>query len=328
MGCGSSTDTVVQPLRADEDETGSKHGGRGDSAVSKGTADSGVVMENREILELPGAVPRKALLPTFARENEADADPSSLQQERQKSSEILKELLNQGIIPECQTSERSSGTGEAYNIMLDNREGTRRRPPARLESLKAKKEQRLPSREEIEEKIKLAEERRKLREDELKARLRTKSARVRGAIPTSKTEEDEDTTVTPVEPLQSPLTPDLSPVPLLYSQIIREAAEGGDCVRESGGDGRENREGVTAADERGGMDGGGESGDNNGGWRESAERIGEDSDGAKKEEVEEEEEEEELTQVEEFTAGQLLSVSGELENDDSFLRAEDKEEVF
>lgn len=56
-----------------QDETGSKHGGRGDSAVSKGTADSGVVMENREILELPGAVPRKPLLPTLARENEEDS---------------------------------------------------------------------------------------------------------------------------------------------------------------------------------------------------------------------------------------------------------------
>ncbi|XP_053190069.1 stathmin domain-containing protein 1 [Scomber japonicus] len=275
MGCGSSTDNVVQPLRSDEDETGSKHGGRGDSAVSKGTADSGVVMENREILELPGAVPRKPLLPTLARENEADTDPGSLQHERQRSSEILEELLNQGIIPVYQTRERGSGTGEAYNIMLDNREGIRRKPPARLESLKAKKEQRLPNREELEEKIKLAEERRKLKEDELKARLRTKSARVRGPIPTSKTEENEDTTVTLVEPLQSPLTPNLSPAPLLYSQIIQ--------------------------------------------------RISEDGDGAKKEEMEEEEE---LTQVEEFKVGPLLSALEELENDDSFLRAEDKEYVF
>lgn len=42
-----------------QDHTGSKVSGRGDSAVSKGTADSGVVMENREIPgDIPGAVPR------------------------------------------------------------------------------------------------------------------------------------------------------------------------------------------------------------------------------------------------------------------------------
>ena len=40
-------------------ETESKLGGRGDSAVSKGTTDSGVVMEHRNILVLPGAVPSK-----------------------------------------------------------------------------------------------------------------------------------------------------------------------------------------------------------------------------------------------------------------------------
>lgn len=45
---------------------------------------------------------------------------------------------------------------------LDDTAGVRRRPPARLESLRAKKEQSLPSREEIEEKIRLAEERRKV----------------------------------------------------------------------------------------------------------------------------------------------------------------------
>lgn len=57
-----------------QDETGSKLGGRGDSAVSKGTTDSGVVMENKEIPELPGAVPRKLppLTSECVRESEAD----------------------------------------------------------------------------------------------------------------------------------------------------------------------------------------------------------------------------------------------------------------
>lgn len=55
-----------------QDETGSKLDGRGDSAVSKGTADSGVVMESREIPVLPGAVPRKLPPLTCVRESEVD----------------------------------------------------------------------------------------------------------------------------------------------------------------------------------------------------------------------------------------------------------------
>ncbi|XP_029299805.1 stathmin domain-containing protein 1 [Cottoperca gobio] len=321
MGCCSSTNTAVRPLKpegvkGDEDETGSKVDGRGDSAVSKGTTDSGVVMENRDIPVLPGAVPRR--LPPLASEcvTESDADrmtqngllqQESTLQERPKSSEILKELLNQGIIPVgAQSRERGSGAGEAYSIMLDHREVVRRRPPARLESLKAKKVQNLPSKEEIEEKIRLAEERRKLREDELKRRLRTKSARVRGPAPTSSTEEDEDAALTTVEPLQSPLTPEpLDPLP--HSQIKREAAEGGEWVREAADDGREE---IGSADKREGRtEKRGERGDNRGSGGDG--------------------EEEELTQVEELRKDQLLlTASGELESDSSFQHAEDKEEIF
>ncbi|XP_018553538.1 stathmin domain-containing protein 1 isoform X2 [Lates calcarifer] len=229
MGCSSSTNTAVQPLTQEEvnggeDETGSKLGGRGDSAVSKGTTDSGVVMENKEIPELPGAVPRK--LPPLTSECVRETSPGLLRrdsagQERQKSSEILEELLNQGIIPVGQSEGRTSGAGEAYSIMLDDRDVVRRRPPARLESLKDKKLQSLHTREEIEEKIKLAEERRKLREDELKMRLRAQSARVRVRTSVSATVEDEDTPVTPVKLTQSPLPP------------ARSAAEGGESAREA-----------------------------------------------------------------------------------------------
>ncbi|XP_074469013.1 uncharacterized protein stmnd1 [Sebastes fasciatus] len=326
MGCSSSTNTAVQPMRPeDEDETGSKVDGRGDSAVSKGTTDSGVVMENRDIPVLPGAVPRK--LPPLTSEwvLERDADritrdgllhQESTLQERPKASEILEELLNQGIIPVGQTREGGSGAGEAYSIMLDDGDGVRRRPPARLESLKAKKEQSLPSKEDIEEKIRLAEERRKIKEDELKTRLRAKSARVRGPAPTSSTEDDEDAGLTPVEQLHSHVAPDpLDPLP--RSQITREAAEGGELVREAGGDGREDMGG---ADKREGRrEKGGERGDNRG---EGAERLSKDGDGK------EEEEEEELTQVEELKEDQLLTASGELESDSSFQHAEDKEEIF
>lgn len=55
-----------------QDETESRVDGRGDSAVSKGTADSGVVMENTEIPVLPGSVPR--MLPALQSVSESEAD--------------------------------------------------------------------------------------------------------------------------------------------------------------------------------------------------------------------------------------------------------------
>ncbi|KAF3833888.1 hypothetical protein F7725_025092 [Dissostichus mawsoni] len=316
MGCCSSTKTAVRPLRpevakGDKDVTRSKVDVRGDSAVSKGTTDSGVVMENRDIPLLPGAVPRKLppLTSQCVRESIVDVITQHvlLQQERAKSSEILKELLHQGIIPEGgQSGERGSGAGEAYSIMLEEREGVMRRPPARLESLRAKKVQHLPSKEEIEEKIRLAEERRKLREDELKTRLRSKSARVRGPAHTFITEDEEDAALTPVEPLHPSLTPEpLAPQP--HSQITREAAEGGEWVREDAGDGREE---ISRADKREGKR---EKGGGNGNNR------GVSGDG----------EEEEFTRVEELKKGQLLlTASGELESDSSFQQVDDKDDIL
>ncbi|KAK1879929.1 Stathmin domain containing protein 1 [Dissostichus eleginoides] len=337
MGCCSSTKTAVRPLRpevakGDKDVTRSKVDVRGDSAVSKGTTDSGVVMENRDIPLLPGAVPRKLppLTSQCVRESIVDVITQHvlLQQERAKSSEILKELLHQGIIPEGgQSGERGSGAGEAYSIMLEDREGVMRRPPARLESLRAKKAQHLPSKEEIEEKIRLAEERRKVQcvcvcvcvcvcgvcvcvcviiEDELKTRLRSKSARVRGPAHTFITEDEEDAALTPVEPLHPSLTPEpLAPQP--HSQITREAAEGGEWVREDAGDGREE---ISRADKREGKrEKGGGRGNNRG--------------------VSGDGEEEEFTQVEELKKDQLLlTASGELESDSSFQQVDDKDEIF
>ncbi|KAL3983841.1 transcription regulator BACH [Sarotherodon galilaeus] len=295
MGCLNSTITAVQTLTVneDEDDTGSKLSGRGDSAVSKGTADSGVVMENRG--DIPGAVPRTLppLTSESIRENVLLRDNEIT--ERQNSHKILEELLNQGIIPKEQHREKSSRVGEAYSIMLDDNEGARRRPPARLESLKMKKAQILHTREELEEKIQLAEERRKLKEDKLKMRLRTKSARVRVPATISSTEKDEDASITPVETLAAPHP----------SQVMREAAEGGEWM--DGDDNRGCEEEVKKAGKRERRE---EGGDHRG---EAAEREVESS---------EKEEEEEMTQVEEFTA------SGELECDSSFQHADDKEEVF
>lgn len=236
MGCGNSTNTTVRSLvpdelKGDEDETGSKHSSRGDSAASKSTTDSGVVMENREVPALPGVVPRK-LPPLTSAASPRLLRRDSPTQERLKSSEILEELLNQGIIPVGPARDSGSGAGEAYSIMLNNREGALRRPPARLESLKANKT--LRSREEIDEKIRLAEERRKLKEDELKSRLRAKSARVRVPARSMSPEEDEDTSPfsdaghKPEDPLNAP------------PQISYSANESSETV--SAGDGRQSRD--------------------------------------------------------------------------------------
>lgn len=54
-----------------QEETGGKLGSRGDSAVSKGTTDSGVMMENKEIPALPGVVPRQ--LPPLTSEHAGES---------------------------------------------------------------------------------------------------------------------------------------------------------------------------------------------------------------------------------------------------------------
>ncbi|XP_028256032.1 uncharacterized protein LOC114432305 [Parambassis ranga] len=231
MGCLNSTHTAVEPLvgaEVQEEETTSKLSGRRDSAVSKGTADSGVVMENTEIPNLPNTVPSDLPPLTSVSVTESQLLQNSTEQNRPTAREILEELRQQGIIPEGQR-EAGSGAGEAYIIMLDDSEGFRRRYPARLKSLSVKKAPR--SREQIDEKMRLAHERRKSKEDTLKTRLRVKSARIRGPTPVCITEEDEDATITPVVPLQLPVSPD--------RQIGRKAGEEGEWVRRAGGDGRE-----------------------------------------------------------------------------------------
>nr|XP_020462629.1 stathmin domain-containing protein 1 [Monopterus albus] len=321
MGCASSSTTVVQTftpdeVNGDEDDTRNKLGGCGGSAVSKGTADSGVVMESKEVPLLPGIVPRK--LPPLTSASVLKTSSGLLQQERaaqerQKSSDILEELLNQGIIPEGQTIERSSRAWEAYSLMLNDMEVVRQRP-ARLESLKAKQAQALPSIEDIEEKMKLAEERRKLKENELKARLRTKSARVRVRAPISRTDNDENSPISPVGPLQSSVSLDILHPPL-HSQTACKEAEGGECVKEARGDQKESRKEMGSAEKTEGREKVGASGATRG---EGAKRVCEKGD----------EEEEELNQLEELQSSQLLKALWELESDSTFQHAEDKEEKF
>lgn len=49
---------VIVSSPCPQDESGAKPDARGDSAVSKGTTDSGVVMEGVQVPSLPGQVPR------------------------------------------------------------------------------------------------------------------------------------------------------------------------------------------------------------------------------------------------------------------------------
>ncbi|CAL8293634.1 unnamed protein product [Merluccius merluccius] len=345
MGCGTSRTTAVEPLRRsesrrdqdDDDDVTSKLGSRGDSAVSKVTADSGVVME-RQDPSLPGAVPGKIPPPLTG-------SPAGLLQdqgspaERPPSSEIMEQLLSQGIIPVGPPRERSSGSGEAYNIMLDDGEVARRRPPARLESLKERKEQRSPSRDSIDHKMQRAEERRKQKEDELKTRLRTKSARVRAPAA-----EPEDADPKEDPPLSTPVTA-VTPDPRARTQVREdgrgetEGSERGE--RDSPGEGREAGEEKEEREDRkkkkkdegGGGGGGGE--DDRG--REEENR--EDREEGREEEDGEDGEEGRLgggggggereggdggpSQDERLKLGQLLMSSGELESDPSFQNTDD-----
>ncbi|XP_002665640.3 stathmin domain-containing protein 1 [Danio rerio] len=181
MGCGSSRITVVEPVKTSNlngNETDTlqfdvaQGGSRGDSAISKMTIDSGVSLDAAEAAGLPGTVPR--LLPQL------QAQTPGHSEERPESSEILEQLLAQGIIP---AQPKHGESGQSYNIMMDDTGKARSRPPARLESLKTRKEQEITKKEDIEMKMRLVEERRKEREEDLKRRLRIKSARPRSSAP-------------------------------------------------------------------------------------------------------------------------------------------------
>ncbi|XP_035612153.1 stathmin domain-containing protein 1 [Oncorhynchus keta] len=234
MGCGTSRFTVVEPMRSGEldggeDDTVSKQGCRGDSAVSKLTTDSGVVLDTGEVPTLLGAVPRKlsplaAHIPGLAQESG----------ERPRSSEILEQLLSQGII--AQPRERASG--EAYNIMIDDRETPKRRPTPHLESLKVKRDQSVTSQVDMEERMRQAEEERKLN-----VNLRPKSAGVHD--PEAASTSVEGDIVSPVEVLHTPDAPETPPSPRRIQQEPLDPdptqTRGGDGgsggVRESGGEG-------------------------------------------------------------------------------------------
>ncbi|XP_021116257.1 stathmin domain-containing protein 1 isoform X1 [Heterocephalus glaber] len=128
---------------------------------------------------LPGTIPESSPSPSN-RNKKANSDPvtngliNKLQplenQERQKSSDILEELIVQGII---QSHSKVFRNGESYNVMVHTTEKPLRKPPARLKKLKIKKNVKDFTMRDIEEKMQAAEERRKRKEEEIRKRLRS-----------------------------------------------------------------------------------------------------------------------------------------------------------
>ncbi|KAJ7991861.1 hypothetical protein DPEC_G00288250 [Dallia pectoralis] len=201
MGCSGSSITEVKSMKSSElnegeDDTESKQGCRGESAVSKFTTDSGVVLEHAEFPTLPGTLAR--ILPPLAAHR-----PCLTQEmvERPGSGEILEELLSQGLITTVPMEHLS---GETYNILVDGTERVNRRPPPRLESLKCRKNESV-TKDDIDEKMRRAEDRRRLKEEELRVRLRTRSGRVRNLVAANR-DGDESTPVEIISPNETPTT--------------------------------------------------------------------------------------------------------------------------
>ncbi|XP_039104506.1 stathmin domain-containing protein 1 [Hyaena hyaena] len=90
--------------------------------------------------------------------------------ERQKSSDILEELIVQGII---QSHSKVFRHGESYDVMVNTTEMPLRKPPARLKKLKIKKEAKAFTMNDVEEKMWAVERRRKTKEEEIRKRLRS-----------------------------------------------------------------------------------------------------------------------------------------------------------
>ncbi|XP_007487969.1 stathmin domain-containing protein 1 [Monodelphis domestica] len=214
MGCGASKPVEGQ-RPVPEPKKGWEEGSKvviGESRISvdvepwngsarpKSTTDSGVGLEERVLMEsLPGTIPENSLS-LDERNEEVNTEPvisglintsQHLQsQERLKSSDILEELIIQGII---QSQSKVFRNGESYNVMMNMDEKPLRKPPARLEKLKTKRETNGFTIKNIEEKMKAADERRKVKGEEMKKRLRSDRP-LPPIVPSSTAELSEDDT--------------------------------------------------------------------------------------------------------------------------------------
>ncbi|XP_028368341.1 stathmin domain-containing protein 1 [Phyllostomus discolor] len=194
MGCGPSQPAEEQrfvptPRRGWEEgfkaDVGVIHSGENrrpqpEAVLCKDSVDSPENREKQVQLEsLPGTIPESSPSPS-GRNRRINLDlannglihkPQPPQnRERQKSSDILEELIVQGII---QSHSKVSRNGESYNIMVDTTEKPLRKPPARLEKLKIKKEVKDFTRKDLEERMQAAAERRKMKEEEIRKRIQS-----------------------------------------------------------------------------------------------------------------------------------------------------------
>uniref|UniRef100_G3UFM7 Stathmin domain containing 1 n=1 Tax=Loxodonta africana TaxID=9785 RepID=G3UFM7_LOXAF len=149
--------------------------------LPKDTADSAEGLEKRaQMGSLPGTIPESSPSPSEqnGRVHSEDLVPNGLiskpqdleNRERQRSSDILEELIVQGII---QSHSKVFRNGESYDVMVDTTEKPLRKPPARLKKLKIKREVKDFTMKDIEEKMQAVEERRKTKEEEIRKRLRS-----------------------------------------------------------------------------------------------------------------------------------------------------------
>ncbi|XP_016060901.1 PREDICTED: stathmin domain-containing protein 1 [Miniopterus natalensis] len=149
-------------------------------ALRKDTVGSPEGLEKQVQLEsLPGTIPESSPSPS-GRNRRINLDlstnglihkPQPLEnRERQKSSDILEELIVQGII---QSHSKVSRNGESYDVMVNTTEKPLRKPPARLKKLKIRKDIKGFTAEELEEKMQAVAQRRKTREEETRRRLRS-----------------------------------------------------------------------------------------------------------------------------------------------------------
>ncbi|XP_054448045.1 stathmin domain-containing protein 1 [Pteronotus mesoamericanus] len=192
MGCGPSQPAeerrfVPAPRRGWEEgfkadvgvtHSGENHRAQAEAALCTNSAGTPKGPDTQAQLEsLPGTIPEGSPSPAGRNRIHLDLANNGLihksqppqNRERQKSSDILEELIVQGII---QSHSKVSRNGESFDVMVNMTEKPLRKPPARLKKLRIKKEVKDFTRKDLEEKMQAVAERRKMKEEEIRKRLR------------------------------------------------------------------------------------------------------------------------------------------------------------
>ncbi|XP_054349069.2 stathmin domain-containing protein 1 isoform X2 [Pongo pygmaeus] len=191
MGCGPSQPAedrrrVPAPKKGWKEgfkaDVGAPHTGENcspqmEAALTKNTVDIAEGLEQVQMGSLPGTMSENSPSPS-ERNRRVNSVTNGLinkpqlldSRERQKSSDILEELIVQGII---QSHSKVFRNGESYDVTLTTTEKPLRKPPARLKKLKIKKQVKDFTMKDIEEKMEAAEERRKTKEEEIRKRLQS-----------------------------------------------------------------------------------------------------------------------------------------------------------